>query len=823
MQQVGVYTVKRKIAEGGMGEIFLAYDPVCHREVALKTIKPSLRKHESIQKRFVREARVAASLTHPSIMPIYELDPESLYYTMPYIEGETLKEILKAGDCHPVATSVQQLVSLFLKVCEAMAYAHSKGILHRDLKPDNIIVGQFGEVLILDWGIAQCMSERDEAEVDLPDIPDLTRPGKIVGTTNYMAPERASGGEASQLTEIYALGVMLYQILTLSLPFKRGPLKEFQKTAGSEIYIEPHEVAPYRDIPVLLASLAKACLDPEPKNRPHSVEAVIRSVRDYADGTPEWVEAAQLSVTRGEDWEFQENVILAKHMALTRHPEVMEWVSLMLSKQGYAGNMQLECDVTLDADSDGIGFLLSVPEASERKGLEEGYCLWLDSSGHTILYRNNVEVARQEGAPICSGKVTIERVEGTLRLYIDGTFRMSFSNFLPLVGTHIGLIARDAHYTLSPITVRVGGQRVMVNCLSIPDALMASKNFSHALTEYRRIADSFEGRPEGREARFRAGYTLIERAKWEGSRGYIGEAFEEFERLANSPLEYLGKSLIYAFEGDAIEEAKCFEFALRKYATHPLKHLLEQHLTLRLHEATQKERLAGYQLGLVALIHTPSLVRSDLRALLISPLDTPPFLTTKETKKLVAFFLGKPYALLSAKEERDVQSIFYAMGHETTPPPFARHYLDVLTSLLPKRTHLTTDSTCATSDTEREALLTLEVWRSLLMGDPALDMQSDLERVPHFLSLCSRIVQGLPHTDALTEVPTIGFPKSEFFLAAFLSGKLGDAPLLWWEELTLQRQLALYYHCLGRRRKCAHASKRAEELEQSQKIALPLY
>jgi eukaryotic-like serine/threonine-protein kinase len=154
-EKIGHYQLLRSLGKGGMGEVFLAYDPVCKRQVALKQIRHELKDHPIIKERFLREARVAAQLTHPSIVPIFSI--ERTFYTMPYVEGETLKQILKKsfeeekeGEVkHPIGSSILALTRVFLAVCEGIAYTHSKGIVHRDLKPDNIIVGKYREVRTL--------------------------------------------------------------------------------------------------------------------------------------------------------------------------------------------------------------------------------------------------------------------------------------------------------------------------------------------------------------------------------------------------------------------------------------------------------------------------------------------------------------------------------------------------------------------------------------------------------------------------------------------------------------------------------------------------
>src|SRR5262249_32874545 len=157
----GSYQVLKVIGKGGMGEVFLAYDTTCGRRIALKRIRSDLMEHVQMHNRFLKEARVTAQLTHPSIIPIYAIhgqQQQEVYYTMPYVEGQTLKQILrkakqveKKGQKSDVAGgSIPALMRIYLSICQAIAYAHSKEVLHRDIKPENIIVGQYGEVLILD-------------------------------------------------------------------------------------------------------------------------------------------------------------------------------------------------------------------------------------------------------------------------------------------------------------------------------------------------------------------------------------------------------------------------------------------------------------------------------------------------------------------------------------------------------------------------------------------------------------------------------------------------------------------------------------------------
>lgn len=647
-QKIGPYKVIRHLGKGGMGEVYLVFDPVCERNVALKCIRSDLKHKKPIQRRFLREAKIASQLTHPSIIPIYSIheDPENIYYTMSFVEGETLRDVLsktsqqiKKGETpNPLGISIPALTRIFLNVCEAIAYTHSKGILHRDLKPDNIIIGKYGEVMILDWGIADYIesSSKNEKEIELAPVesPDLTRPGKVAGTVPYMAPERALGKPASVRTDIYSLGAILFQILTLQHPFNRGNLQAFRKTMKDEVVPDPIEVAPYREIPHSLAQIAKKCLSVEVKDRYSSMPLLIHDIKSIIEGKPEWVFMGELSMGKKSDWEFQENVLFAKHTAISRGIDVSEWVSLMVSRESFSDNIKIEAEVCIENEGGGIGFLFSIPEASKRKSLEEGYCFWISAKNNTPscqLFRSNVLVMESTDAAIPLNKwhtITIEKENDHVKCYLNGELLISYSSHLPLAGTHVGLLHKDVDFSLRKFQIFLGSHNVMVNCLAVPDAFFAHKDFDTALIEYRKIGKCFPGRAEGREALFRAGMTLLEKAKAEKGKKEKQELFDlahkEFENLhatPGAPLEYMGKSMVYDALKDTEEEAKCLEFALRKFPKHPLLPILEEHIIYRMHESAHQNRDAAYRLVLIAIRYFPRILKNKDTQNLINSLQ----------------------------------------------------------------------------------------------------------------------------------------------------------------------------------------------------------
>lgn len=639
---IGPYQVTRSIGKGGMGEVFLAYDTSCGRRIALKRIRDDLVNHPLMHNRFLKEARVTSQLTHPSIIPIYAIHADSglIYYTMPYVEGETLKEILrktrkqekKGEKLDHIGGSIPALIRIYINICQAIAYAHMKGVLHRDLKPENIIIGKYGEVMILDWGLAKLLGNDplEPNEVVVPNKNDLrgglhglTRIGKVVGTVAYMPPERALGVPATVKSDIYSLGVILFQMLTLRQPFKRGNLKEFREGMHKEVVPDPIAVAPYRDIPKVLSQMAIKCLSQKIEERYSSVDELIRELENFIEGRSEWFLAADLDIKRKKDWEFQENVLIAEHTAITRHTEESDWVSLMISKASFNENLRIEAQVKLGPQSLGIGILVSVPESSERLHLNDGYCVWIgsDLNKSTKLLKSAVEVLHADDIFLKRGEWThirIEKVEKKIQVTLNDTQNFSYISHLPLVGTHMGLLSRDADFEITPIKVFVGSQNITVNCLAVPDAFLAHKDYQTALSEYRRIGYSFPGRAEGREAMFRAGITLLEQATTTEVLEEKGElydaALKEFEKLhptPGAPLEYLGKALVYQALGENEEEIKCYELAYRRYPHHPLLSVLQEQITYRTQESSRIDRRLTYEFILLSVRHIPLIGSSN--------------------------------------------------------------------------------------------------------------------------------------------------------------------------------------------------------------------
>ena len=249
--KVSHYKIIEKIGAGGMGVVYLALDTKLNRNVALKFLPQHLCQDEECRKRFIREAQAAAGLDHPNIAGIYEVGEHSgrPFYSMQIVEGQSLREIIAGKDM-----PIDKILKTIMQVCEGLQAAHDKGIIHRDIKPSNILIDSYGRVRIVDFGLAAIQGAEH-----------LTKIGSTLGTIGYMSPEQVQGNEADHRSDLFSLGVVMYELITKQNPFKRDSEVATLKAVSDDA---PHPVARYRsDVPDGLQSIIDKALEKDVKTR----------------------------------------------------------------------------------------------------------------------------------------------------------------------------------------------------------------------------------------------------------------------------------------------------------------------------------------------------------------------------------------------------------------------------------------------------------------------------------------------------------------------------------------------------------------------------
>ncbi len=290
------------IARGGQGEVRRVVQNDLTRRVAMKLLQCDGPPDDETTARFFEEARMLGLLEHPNIPPVHEIGIDAAgrpFFTMKLVEGETLESLLRRETFSPGSEDdLIEILGVYLKVCDAVAYAHSRGILHRDLKPDNIMVGTHGQVYVMDWGLGR----RFERSASTPPSPDAKldplrdedlgrrRPRghfEISGTPDYMAPEQARGEIATfdDRTDVFTLGGILYRILTGRAPYVGENSRATLLLAIGADIVDPRAVAATADLPTGLCEIAMTALQKEPSDRYASVQELRAEVDRFLRGT----------------------------------------------------------------------------------------------------------------------------------------------------------------------------------------------------------------------------------------------------------------------------------------------------------------------------------------------------------------------------------------------------------------------------------------------------------------------------------------------------------------------------------------------------------
>ena len=294
-RQVGPYKIHSLLGVGGMGEVYLAQDPRLDRVIALKILPTELASHPDQMRRFVREARAASALKHPNVATIYEIgESDGVHFiAMEYVEGTTLATKISGRPLDAV-----EIIEIGIQVADALDEAHSKGITHCDIKGTNIMLTSRGQAKVLDFGLAKIRRPEHRAATDELTTVVTTETGIVMGTVPYMSPEQALGKELDSRTDVFSLGVVLYEMATGRRPFSGTCASE---TIDRILHAQPEAIARFNyGVPAELERVVRKCLEKDRERRYQSARELLTDLRNLERGSESGVATA--GGERHENW-----------------------------------------------------------------------------------------------------------------------------------------------------------------------------------------------------------------------------------------------------------------------------------------------------------------------------------------------------------------------------------------------------------------------------------------------------------------------------------------------------------------------------------------
>jgi serine/threonine-protein kinase len=573
---------------GGMGAVYLAYEPLMDRVVALKLLSsdPDANARSTGNERFLSEAVLTAKLGHAGIIPIYRTGFDSslgYYYTMRYVAGQTLLDILKllaARDAKACETfGINRLLRIFIKVCEAIGSAHRMNIIHRDIKPANIMIAEFGEVLVLDWGLAKeiaqgvtssawrldaaaseklaaCRMKRTtttqlflrrserpsgisylkqmQALRPAAEQTPITRSCQILGTPGYLSPEQAEGkSDVTPASDVYALGVLLYELLTLHLPIESSDAGQIlAKTALGEIVPikQRREACKVSDA---LCEIAMRALSLKPEERYHNAQELAEDVSLYLEGKGAWKTVSSEAFdapTPPRLWSID-----------TGSPE-FTGESMILGPGTTArcggnslGDFRFECEMWADTTSRRWTYTVGISEVQAGVAeLRYRFRIGVEARPFVELIRSDRRVQRRFDVRLMSAQklqITVEKEEDRLRLYIDGRKYLDYREAFPHSGGTVEISAETGRVHVSRAKLVSRGAPLNLSFMVLPDRLYRAGKYAEARELYRQLASSHPDREEGLMAVYKAGLCSV-------ALDDQAAAFSEFTRLEGTMLDH---------------------------------------------------------------------------------------------------------------------------------------------------------------------------------------------------------------------------------------------------------------------------------------------
>jgi serine/threonine protein kinase len=279
--RLGPYEILAKLGEGGMGEVYRGRDTRLGRDVAIKVVPPNVANSPDALARFEREARAVATLSHPNILTLHDVgrSGDVSYAVMELLEGETLRARLASG-----ALPLRKSLEIAVQIARGLAAAHDRHIAHRDLKPENVFITSDGQVKILDFGLARHTdASAARAAQDSPTRPPATEPGVVLGTVGYMAPEQVRGGSSDHHADVFALGSVIFEMLTGRRAFQRDSGAETMTAILKEDPLDPSLFGVA--LPSSVVRIYRRCLEKRPEERFQSMRDLAFALESALDGS----------------------------------------------------------------------------------------------------------------------------------------------------------------------------------------------------------------------------------------------------------------------------------------------------------------------------------------------------------------------------------------------------------------------------------------------------------------------------------------------------------------------------------------------------------
>lgn len=670
-QSIGRYRILGTLGRGGMGEVFLAIDNELSRTIAVKRLRSDRADSQIARKRFEAEARITAQLQHPGILPVYKYltEEDGRYYTMRPVEGVTFADLIQSlseGDPSFLDEwPVSRLVRLFLQAANTVAFAHSRGVVHRDLKPSNVMVGPFEEVLVLDWGMAKVLPDTTDSRqqpeggsrlhsLELP-IED-TDAGFLLGTPLYMAPERLQGQPSTPLSDIFALGCILYELLALREPWRAPSLRGLLEAQRHPPH-SPSLLQPGRRIPADLGAISLKALAFEPSERFASVTELSRAVSHALEGRASWkLETRSAEAGR---WQSAGARLKEEGGTLLVRSAGARGLFRYFCRDRYSDDLRIEFELNLQKGVHELSVWLHC--ADPRGNMHQrGYRLVVlpGRGGTASMQRSGRRVAGAKSPEIHPGRwhrVAVLREDDRMSLRVDGHEVYAYVDPIPLRGGFFGLSGRTIGLRIRGLRVHSRGASARVSCLAVPDALFNRMLYEDAQTEYARIAASHPGREEGRLAAFRSGLCPLEMARNERDPEVrqillqdAQDTFARYARTRDSCLTAFGHALVAAERKDSRRLYDALTRALEEFPGDPHVTTVSEWILGRIHSLDRSERQVLCDLVPLAIVHCRDdwgrqLVRDFVRSVR-NEWECPAFMTGRS-----AFKEGDPVSQAEAR------------------------------------------------------------------------------------------------------------------------------------------------------------------------------